>query len=115
VGDIVVLALRGLIGGVLVVMFSVLSEALRPKSFAGLFGAAPSIALGALTITAVTRSTAVAGEQALAMIVGAVAMIFYCAAAIPCVDRLGALRGSVVAVGVWFAVAVVGYFALLSG
>ena len=41
-GDIVALAVRGLLGGVLVVMFSLLSEALRPKSFAGLFGAAPS-------------------------------------------------------------------------
>jgi uncharacterized membrane protein (GlpM family) len=114
VGDIVVLAVKGLLGGALVVMFSLLSEALRPKSFAGLFGAAPSIALGALTVTAVTRSTAVAREQSLAMIVGAAAMILYCAAAIPCVDRLGALRGSLLAVGVWFAVALGGYFTLLA-
>jgi uncharacterized membrane protein (GlpM family) len=114
VGDIVVLAVRGLLGGVLVVMFSLLSEVLRPKSFAGLFGAAPSIALGALTITAVSRSPAVAREQSLAMIVGAVAMILYCAAAIPSVDRLGALRGSLLAIGVWFAVALAGYFTLLA-
>jgi uncharacterized membrane protein (GlpM family) len=114
VGDIVVLAVKGLLGGVLVVVFSLLSEALRPKSFAGLFGAAPSIALGALTVTAVTRSPAVAREQSLAMIVGAAAMILYCAAAIPSVDRLGALRGSFVAIGVWFAVAIVGYFVFLA-
>jgi hypothetical protein len=114
VGDIVVLAVKGCLGGALVVTFSLLSEALRPKSFAGLFGAAPSIALGALIVTAVTRSTAVAREQSLAMIVGAAAMILYCATAIPCVDRLGALRGSFLAIGIWLSVVVVGYFMLLA-
>jgi uncharacterized membrane protein (GlpM family) len=83
VGELVVLAVKGCLGGVLVVAFSVLSEGLRPKSFAGLFGAAPSIALGALAVTAVTRTTAAARDQSLAMIVGAVAMIMYCAVAIP--------------------------------
>jgi uncharacterized membrane protein (GlpM family) len=114
VGDIVVLAVKGCLGGAFVVAFSVLSEGLRPKSFAGLFGAAPSIALGALTVTAVTRSTAAGRDQSLAMIVGAVAMILYCAAAIPCVDRLGALRGSVAAIAIWFAVAITGYVTLLA-
>jgi uncharacterized membrane protein (GlpM family) len=113
VGDVLVLLVKGCIGGVLVVAFSMLSEALRPKSFAGLFGAAPSIALGALAVTVVTRSTAAGREQSLAMIVGAGAMVFYCAAAVPCVDRYGARRGSVLAIGIWFAVAAAGYFALL--
>ena len=36
---------RFLIGGVIVSFFAVLGEMFRPKSFAGLFGAAPSIAL----------------------------------------------------------------------
>jgi hypothetical protein len=41
-------------------------------------------------------------------------MIMYCAVAIPCVDRLGALRGSVVAIAIWFAVAIAGYVVLLA-
>jgi uncharacterized protein DUF3147 len=39
---------RFLIGGVAVSAFAVLGDLLKPKSFAGLFGAAPSIALAAL-------------------------------------------------------------------
>jgi hypothetical protein len=38
-------ALRFLAGGIAVSAFAALGDALRPKSFAGLFGAAPSIAL----------------------------------------------------------------------
>ena len=39
------LVVRFLVGGVLVSTFALLGEIFRPKSFAGLFGAAPSIAL----------------------------------------------------------------------
>ena len=112
-GDVLVLLVKGCIGGVLVVGFSMLSEGLRPKSFAGLFGAAPSIALGSLAVTVLTKSAGAGREQALAMIVGAAAMVFYCAAAVPCVDRLGARLGSVLAIGMWFAVAAAGSFAFL--
>ena len=38
--------IRFLVGGVVVSAFSMLGDLLRPKSFAGLFGAAPSVALG---------------------------------------------------------------------
>ena len=41
---------RFLIGGVVVSAFAMLGDMLRPKSFAGLFGAAPSVALGTLGI-----------------------------------------------------------------
>jgi hypothetical protein len=37
--------LRFLAGGIAVSAFATLGDSLRPKSFAGLFGAAPSIAL----------------------------------------------------------------------
>ncbi len=36
------LLIRFFIGGVIVSLFAMSSDALRPKSFAGLFGAAPS-------------------------------------------------------------------------
>jgi hypothetical protein len=40
--------LRFLAGGIAVSAFATLGDTLRPKSFAGLFGAAPSIALSAI-------------------------------------------------------------------
>jgi hypothetical protein len=42
---------RFIAGGVAVFAFAALGDFLRPKSFAGLFGAAPSIALATILIT----------------------------------------------------------------
>ena len=42
---------RFLIGGIVVSLFATLGDVLRPKSFAGLFGAAPSIALATIGLT----------------------------------------------------------------
>jgi uncharacterized membrane protein (GlpM family) len=42
--------LRFVLGGLVVLLFAVLGDLLRPKSFAGLFGAAPSVALATLGI-----------------------------------------------------------------
>ena len=42
--------IRFLAGGVVVSAFAMLGDLLRPKSFAGLFGAAPSVALTTLGI-----------------------------------------------------------------
>lgn len=39
-----------LIGGLLVSLFAIVGEVRRSKSFAGLFGAAPSVALATLTL-----------------------------------------------------------------
>ena len=43
--------IRFLVGGLVVSLFSALGDVLRPKSFAGLFGAAPSIALATIGLT----------------------------------------------------------------
>ena len=48
---------RFLVGGVVVSAFAMLSDVLRPKSFAGLFGAAPSVALATLGIAVGTGQT----------------------------------------------------------
>ena len=42
--------IRFLAGGLVVSVFAVAGDVLRPKSFAGLFGAAPSVALTTLTL-----------------------------------------------------------------
>jgi hypothetical protein len=42
--------IRFFVGGLAVSAFAVLGDLFRPKSFAGLFGAAPSVALATLAI-----------------------------------------------------------------
>lgn len=74
------LLLRFLIGGTVVSLFAILGEIFRPKSFAGLFGAAPSIALATLGLTIASRGHAYAAIEARSMILGAIAFFFYAAA-----------------------------------
>lgn len=74
------LALRFLVGGAVVSFFAVLGEVFRPKSFAGLFGAAPSIALATLGITIARDGAPYASEECRSMILGAVAFLCYAAA-----------------------------------
>jgi len=42
--------IRFVIGGLVVSVFAICGDVLRPKSFAGLFGAAPSVALASLAL-----------------------------------------------------------------
>lgn len=112
--DVLTLVVKGCLGGLFVVIFAALSEPLEPKSFAGLFAAAPSIALGALVVTGITKGTHSVQEQSSAMVFGAIAMICYCTTAVACVERFGALRGSVVAFAAWGAVAGGSYLAFLA-
>ena len=49
------LFLRFAIGGIVVSAFAVLGDSFKPKSFAGLFGAAPSLALATLALTIAWR------------------------------------------------------------
>ena len=68
---------RFLIGGILVSMFAVLGDVLKPKSFAGIFGAAPSVALATLSLTIVSSGKAYAATEARSMIAGAIAFFIY--------------------------------------
>jgi hypothetical protein len=79
-----VLLLRFLIGGVVVSLFAILADIFRPRSFAGLFGAAPSIALATLGLTIHHNGTLYAAIEARSMIAGAFAMAVY-AAIVSCV------------------------------
>ncbi len=74
------LLLRSLIGGIVVSLFAILGDIFRPKSFAGLFGAAPSIALATLGLTLHHNGKLYAALEARSMIAGAVAMTAYAAA-----------------------------------
>lgn len=109
VDDVWLLLLRGVVGGTFVVVFAVLSEMLGPKSFAGIFGAAPSIALASLLVTIANKGDHAARVQSLSMIFAAVAMIAYCVTAVVTVDRFGALRGSALALVSWGVIATLAY------
>ena len=69
--------LRFIAGGLAVSAFAILGDALRPKGFAGLFGAAPSIALVTLLITLSQNGAHFAAVEGRSMIVGAFALAAY--------------------------------------
>jgi|ERR1700722_386126 len=68
---------RSLIGGVVVSVFAIIGDLLKPKSFAGLFGAAPSIALASLGLTVAAEGASYAATEARSMIAGAIAFFVY--------------------------------------
>ena len=73
------LLIRFLIGGLIVSLFAVIADVLKPKSFAGLFGAAPSVAVATLGLTVMNEGIAYATLEARSMVLGAVAMLLYAA------------------------------------
>jgi hypothetical protein len=75
---------RFLIGGLAVSAFAVISDVLKPKSFAGLFAAAPSIALATIALTVATEGNRYAALEARSMVAGAIAFVVYAS----CVSRL---------------------------
>lgn len=71
------LAVRFAIGGLVVSSFAVLGGMLKPKSFAGLFSAAPSVALASLGLAVAQHGKAYASAEAKSMILGALAFFVY--------------------------------------
>jgi hypothetical protein len=71
------LLFRFVVGGLVVSVFSALGDVLKPKSFAGLFAAAPSVALATLGLTIATDGAGYAALEARSMIGGAVAFFVY--------------------------------------
>ena len=102
---------RFFVGGALVALFAVLGDVFTPKSFAGLFAAAPSVALATMLLTLHKEGAAVVAVEARSMTVGAVAFTAY-ASAIAWVLHRRRARPTAVAVAalaVWGAVAAAGW------
>lgn len=110
------LIVRFLVGGVAVSCFAMLGDMLRPKSFAGLFGAAPSIALATLALTIHKNGRAYAAEEARTMLLGAGAFFFYCALVSFILRRFRptTLVASFALLPVWFAISL-GAWIVLGG
>lgn len=68
---------RFLIGGVVVSAFAALGDLFKPKSFAGLFGAAPSVALATLGLTVASNGRFYGATETRSMTAGAVAFLVY--------------------------------------
>lgn len=68
--------IRFLVGGAVVSVFAILGDLLRPKSFAGLFGAAPSVALATLALTIAKHGGGYAATEGRSMILGAGEFVF---------------------------------------
>jgi Protein of unknown function (DUF3147) len=98
---------RFLVGGAVVSAFAMLGDLLRPKSFAGLFGAAPSVALATLGIAVYRHGAGYAATQSHSMIVGAIALGVY--AVVVCQllmrARLRAAPATLLSLVVWLIVA----------
>lgn len=71
------LIVRFLVGGFVVSTFAMAGGVLKPKTIAGLFGAAPSVALATLSLTVLKKGKPYAASEAQAMILGATAFFIY--------------------------------------
>lgn len=99
---------RFVVGGLAVSAFAVLADVLRPKDFAGLFGAAPSVALATLGIALWQHGANYAFTQGEAMMLGAVALFIYSIVVCRLLMRghWNALPATLAALVVWLAVAI---------
>jgi hypothetical protein len=90
-------------------------DVLRPKGFAGLFSAAPSVALATLALTTAREGTSYAALEARSMMLGAVALFVYTAACAYLMAKRHSKAGptSLMMLLVWAGVAFTLRFALL--
>ncbi len=105
------LVARFFAGGALVALFAVMGDVFTPKSFAGLFAAAPSVALATMVLTLHAKGAAFVAVEARSMIVGAAAFAIY-ASVVAWVLHHGRHHPTVVAVAalaLWGAVAAAGW------
>src|ERR1700751_1765953 len=100
------LLLRFIIGGVVVSLFPALGDIFRPKTFAGLFGAAPSIALATLGLTIHKSGKFYAALETRSMLAGAIALAAYAATVSWVMMRYKppALATTLTSLPIWFVV-----------
>ncbi|MGA8619908.1 MAG: DUF3147 family protein [Candidatus Sulfotelmatobacter sp.] len=107
--------LRVIVGGLVVSAFSLLGDLLKPKSFAGLFGAAPSVALATLALTVAKEGKEYASVEARSMILGAIAFCVYAfvVSRLLIRRRMPVLPTTTVAMVLWFGCAFGLWYAVL--
>jgi len=98
---------RFLLGGLVVSAFAILGDILRPKSFAGLLGAAPSVALVTLGLALSGHGRAYAAVEGHSMIWGAIALLLYSILVCQLLMRfqLNALSSTIASLPFWLLIA----------
>ena len=99
--------IRFLIGGLVVSAFAALGDMFKPKSFAGLFGAAPSVALATLSLTIASEGKLYAATEAHTMVAGALAFFLYalCVGYAMMRFQVRALVATMALIPIWFVAA----------
>jgi hypothetical protein len=100
------LLLRFVLGGTIVSLFAIAGSAWKPKTLAGAFAAAPSVALVSLSIAYARKDSAYVAVEARSMLLGAVAFVAY---GIACEwvaknRHLSIWAGAIMSWGVWLLV-----------
>ena len=72
--------LRFLIGGLVVSLFAVLGDLVKPESLGGIFAAAPTIALATIVLTLHKHGVQYVAIEGRSMVAGALAFILYASA-----------------------------------
>jgi hypothetical protein len=99
--------IRFLVGGAVVSAFAIIGDLLKPKSFAGLFGAAPSVALATLGLAIATEGVSYAATESRSMMAGAIAFMAFAS----CVSwammryKASALLVTICSIPLWFGIA----------
>ena len=105
-GEAMEYVIRFLAGGLVVSLFAAAGDVLRPKSFAGLFGAAPSVALATLTLAFWKHGGGYVATEGRSMIIGAISLAVYSFLVCQLLMRVrsSALTATALATVVWFVV-----------
>ena len=101
--DVREILLRATAGGVVVSAFALLGDLLKPKTFAGLFGAAPSVALATIVLTVMKQGKEYVSVEARSMLLGSLAFFLYASVVSRLLIRrkLPLLPVTSLAIGLW--------------
>jgi hypothetical protein len=100
-------AIRFAVGGISVCLFAAAGDVVKPKSFAGIFCAAPSISLATMSLIIFGEGKNVASIEARSMILGAFALLVYSWLCMRLMgkNRIHAFPATISSLGVWLACA----------
>jgi len=109
------LLIRFIVGGAVVSLFAAFGDAVKPKSFAGLFSAAPSVAMATLGLTIMTEGKLFVATESRSMVLGGIALFLYAMAAIHLMMKyqVDAARAAILALTAWMICAIGSWYVLL--
>jgi hypothetical protein len=98
------LAMRFVLGGSIVSILALVAEIWEPKTFAGIFSAAPSVALASLALAFHEHGGSYVAVEGRSMVIGALALFSYSCACVAVAKRehLPMWLGAAAAWIVWF-------------